>query len=226
MLYKPDFKNAYIKANELLVSSTLFSSFPVDIKAVIKELSDIKLITYEKALSFGINVKAFGSDDAQLVEKNGRYIIFYNSKVSKERQNFSISHEFDHYILCHKTMEILDDALKPFSQEIYEKQELETNFCTAQVLMPEQIIREFRRRGKNVNSDFLMKYFGVSRQAAEKRLETLQKVNSSRLSPEQRYFDDIILRQAKKFIDRIAPEWDFYDFEKEEAKQMERDSWY
>ena len=92
--------------------------------------------------------------------------------------------------------------------------------------MPEQIIRELQRRGKRINRNFLQTIFGVSAQAADKRIETLAKTNSEWRSRDEKEFDDIILLRYADFLNKICPIQNYYDFEDEYARQQERYSWY
>lgn len=106
------------------------------------------------------------------------------------------------------------------------KYEIETNFFAAQLLMPEQILREFIRRGVAVNNVFLRQHFGVSREAAEKRLKTLARTNSEWRTRQEAEYDDIILAKYSSFIDSICPKSSYYDYEYEEDMQNQRDKWF
>ena len=92
--------------------------------------------------------------------------------------------------------------------------------------MPEQIIRELQKRGKIITCSFLQSTFGVSAQAADKRIETLAKTNSEWRSRSEKEFDDIILYRYADFLNRICPTRNYYDFEDEYARQQERNAWY
>ena len=102
---------------------------------------------------------------------NGNKIIFYNESInSKSRIRFSIAHEFGHDQMHHK----LNDSSN------YQIQEIEANFFAAQLLMPEQIINELIKRGNRISKENLILWFGVSEQAAIKRLDTLRKIDFSK----------------------------------------------
>ena len=62
-------------------------------------------------------------------------------------------------------------------EDTYHRYEVETNYFAAQLLMPEQILRECQNRGTRINRFFLQTNFGVSAQAADKRIETLARTN-------------------------------------------------
>lgn len=214
---KPDFKRVMRKSDEVLVSSHTLESFPFSAKQLIKEKSDLKVKTFGKAGSYGVDIERFGSKDAILMSMNGRKMIFINEMIqSKSRQKFSILHEWGHHYLNHD----LSD------KEDYNKYEVETNFFVAQLLIPEQVINELSRRGLSITTENLMKWFGVSEQAAEKRLKTLRKIDFSKRSTEDRELDDLILLKYKDFIDKIAPmRLDFYDYDYEEEIQNTRNDW-
>lgn len=180
----PDFKGANILANEILVASRDIVSFPVQVKKVIKEWTDIQVRSFAKAKAYGIDIEAFGSKSAVIHCIHGRYIIFYNQNDFQPRVKFSILHEFGHYQMQHN--------LKVTSIELYGKYEVEANCFAAQILMPEQVINELKIRGAVVNKTFLIKYFGVSEEAAEKRLETLGKYQSEWRTEEEKMFDEAI----------------------------------
>jgi hypothetical protein len=62
MIYKPDFKTAYILANEILVSSHKLNEFPFKTKEVINEISNIKCCSYSCGQHFIIYNKIKTAD--------------------------------------------------------------------------------------------------------------------------------------------------------------------
>lgn len=215
---KPNYKHAYAIANESLIKSNSLASFPFKVKKFVEERSGIAVRTFSKALKYGINISDFGSDSAMLIEFCGEYIIFYNQDEPDYRIRFSILHEFGHYIFQHVRG-------LPASDPIYGIQELEANFFAAQMLMPEQILRECARREKRLTPDFIAQAFGVSSEAAEKRIRTLSRTRAEWHSKEEKEFDDLILLKYATFLDQIAPRNLFGYFDDEE-RQRERDSWF
>ena len=176
----PDFSKAYIAANELLATGKELDAFPFLIKPFIKANTDIALCSFDKARSrYNANIRAWGSESAVLQEYQGQSIIFYNKAKTGNHIRFSCCHELGHYILGHKM------NLDPQS-DLYKKQEIETNYFAAQLLMPEQILIECIKRGKSITPDFLINNFKVSSLAADKRLTTLSKIQ-----PEWRRYEDL-----------------------------------
>ena len=75
---KPLFSKAYSNANEILVSSKIISAFPFCPKKLVREQTPIVCRSYSKALSYGVDIQAFGSESAILTQLQGKSIIFYN----------------------------------------------------------------------------------------------------------------------------------------------------
>lgn len=215
---RPDFKKSNIMANEILVASSDIASFPIKVKKVVKEWTDIQLRSFKAAKEKGIDIEAFGSEAAVTQCLDGRYIIFYNQDDIEPRIKFSILHEFGHYYLGHE--------LNKKDEEEYGRCEVEANCFAAQILMPEQVIIELKSRGAIINKTFLMTNFGVSEEAAEKRIETLGKYNYQWRSEDEKLFDESILFKYGKFMDGILPKKNQFNwFEDEYDRQSDRDSW-
>lgn len=216
---KPLFSKAYSNANEILVSSEVISTFPFCPKKLVKEQTPIVCRSFSKALSYGLDIRDLGSESAIITQLQGKNIIFYNDNKPETHIAYSIIHELGHYINGHN-MQISDE-------ETYHRYEIETNYFAAQILMPEQIIREFQRRGIAITVPFIQKNFGVSQQAAEKRISTLAKTTYDWKSRAEKEFDDIILLKYSDFINTVAPlKNNAYDLEYEYEKQEERNNWY
>ena len=220
-LSKEDFKRIYTKANEVLVVSNVINTFPFNVRAFVKEMSDVSLCSYIKAgKKYGIMENYFKSEDAEIMEMSGMYIIFYKDIDFVPRKRFSIIHEYSHYLLGHKLNLDRDDPL-------YRKQEIEANCCAAQILMPEQIIRECQTRQYVISQEYIVDSFGVSAEAADKRRGTLAKYPYEWKPREEKEYDDIIKLKYSTFIDSIAPKKSFtYDIEEELESQRRRDSWH
>ena len=125
-------------------------------------------------------------------------------------------HEYGHYKLEHN-LDVTDE-------ELYQKYEVETNYFTAQLLMPEQVLREIQNRGKKITKDLLIELFEVSNEAAEKRINTLNK--NLRLTPEEKLFDDIIVGKYNEWLNRNIPRNNSIStFLDEYELQRERETW-
>lgn len=215
---KPNFSKAYSNANKILVKSNVISTFPFSPTQLVKEQTPFVCRKYSKAQKYGVDINDFGSESAVVMSKGDRTIIFYDDSKPITHIGFSILHEAGHPINGH------DYCVK--DDETYGIYEVETNYFAAQLLMPEQILREFQRRGIQITIPFLKTNFGVSGKAAEKRINTLAKTNTDWYSRAEREFDDIILMKYSAYLDKICPKCNSYNFEDEFERQCARDSWY
>lgn len=218
-IYKPNFKYVYEIANEILLISNTISYFPFSVTRMIAEMTDIQCRSFKRAVGYGIDIEALGSESAVIVEKNGRCIIFYNECEPEERVRFSLLHELGHYILLHD--------LDTKDLELYNKQEIEANCFAAQILMPEQILLEFEHRGKRIDPSFLMSKFRVSKEAAIKRINTMRKINVDYRSQNKQDFDEWLTIKHSAFLDSVLPQNNSINwFEDEYERQKERDKWF
>lgn len=216
MTYKPNFEKAYIIANSIIVSSNNLGEFPIKVKSIIEGDSNIKCCSYKKAKKYKeLKIEDLGSESAVLTEMEGKYIIFYNENDLKARVRFSMLHEYGHYKLEHD--------LDVTNEDLYQKYEIETNYFAAQLLMPEQVLREIQNRGRKITKELLIRLFGVSSEAAEKRLITLYK--NLRLTSEEKLFDDIIVNKYKEWLDRNIPFNNINMVLDEYEMQREREKW-
>ena len=215
---KPNFSSAYTKANEILVSSRVISTFPFSPKDLVKEKSAIPCRTFAKARSYGVDIEAFGSESAIIIELGGRRIIFYDESKPLTHVKYSILHELGHDQNGHD--------LGATDPDTYHRYEIETNYFAAQLLMPEQVLRELATRGVKIDKRFLMEHFEVSETAAQKRIDTLAKTNTEWRSRAEKEYDDVILWKFSAFMDAICLRRVTFDFEDEYERQRERDSWY
>jgi len=220
---KPDFDKAYQIANDVLLQSSTISSIPFDPALHLKEETDIKLMKYLTAKrKYGLAVPDLGSDEALIVEDSGRFIIFYNHLAYEPRKKWSITHEMGHFYLGHN----LD--FKNISEELRAKQEIEANFFAAQLLMPDAVIwRLVELYQIDINPSFLENRFGVSNEAASKRIETLYKQFDFKNSRKYKEDADAIVLKFGTFINSLKPEgyYSYSSFEDEEEMQKERDTW-
>lgn len=216
---KPNFSAAYSKANEILATSNVISTFPYSPFDLVREQMGIPCKSYQFALSkYGLDVRDLGSESAIVTEIGGRYIIFYDKEKPEGHIKFSILHELGHPANGHD--------LSTKDMDTYQKYEVETNYFAAQLLMPEQLIREFQKRGKKITVSFLTQTFGVSITAAQKRIETLAKTSAEWRNRQEREYDDIILLRHESFVNSVCPIRTIFNYEDEYELQRQRDSWY
>ena len=216
----PDFKKAYIAATEKLVQFGNIRNFPVQISGLLKMHSDIQLHSFAWAERHGFPRSMFQSESAELHELRGRYAIYYNETKPETHNRFSIAHEWGHYELHH------DFDRARHDEAYYKKTEAEANLFAAQLLMPEQVIDELKKRGNRITSSFIQRTFCVSEQAAKVRRQTLKSFPSFLRSREEREHDDLLISFVfKNWLDASFPRHVAFDFEAECEKQAERDRW-
>lgn len=219
MEYKPDIRKAMNAADELLLAALTVTAFPYSVIELIETTTDVQVRSFRYFSQRGINPLTFGSKDAIIFSYKGMVIMAYDNMAVRTRIRFSILHELGHFILGHNMDPNIPMAL-------YKKQEVEANYFAAQLLMPEQVLGELRKRLLCLNAENVKRYFGVSREAADVRLGSLEQGLSIRSRWPGEY-DDIILSRYNEFIQLIAPlRTDYYSFDDEYDMQQERDSWF
>lgn len=140
--------------------------------------------------SLGIPVERQIYDDdvsGMLVMKEGKAIISINKGHHKNRQRFSIAHELGHYFLHRNASDVFIDKSMVFlrdksSSDGSQMQEIEANNFAAELLMPEEKLKEkIRKTPIHLDNEIdavaklnkLAKQFKVSTQALTIRLTRL-----------------------------------------------------
>ena len=217
----PDFRKAYVTANDILLSSRTISSIPVDVVAHIRYETDIKLMSYKTAISkYGFNPITFGSDDAMLIEGLGRYILFYKREgISENRMRWSLAHEIGHFYLNHD----LSNNIR--QTKLYSIHELEANFFAAQLLMPDQLLWNLIQKGISINRSFLTTTFAVSDAAAQKRLDTLYRQHEYKDVYVKTDEYELINTKYEDFLNQFALNERLFFWDDALDSQNMRDSW-
>lgn len=193
MSEKPNYRVANLEASKILSDSKDIQNFPFNVSEVIRDYTDLKIATYSQALKLEIDI-TLRSDEAFIIEMNGKYILFVNEKKPKVNQKFSLAHELGHFILGHEV-----DSCKN------QREETEANIFAAQLLMPEHIIYELENRGENITPKVLMACFGISKTAADIRIETLDKIRNFYKTGEEKEINDGIVHKFYDFIIKAFP---------------------
>ena len=102
-------------------------------------------------------------------------------------------------------------------------------WVAGQLLMPEQIISTLQSRYVKIDADYLKRIFGVSADAAERKIRTLKRATKGWRSEEECGYDAIIKTKFADFITRSIPASHqtmlFPDYEEVFSRQQERDRW-
>jgi hypothetical protein len=192
--------NATDTARKLLVKQTV-TSFKTDIVNM-KYDKCIMFDTFENFAEItGLTITRQQIPDGCTVIKHGIYIILTHEvkavmlhrintgklpQPEKLRQRWTLAHEIGHVHLEHSE----DNAL----------QEQEANSFAGELLMPELVLLELRRRlGRELTVSEAGRLFGVSRSAAENRLRQIQRRNV--FSP---YLKDELMAKYGKLISNYA----------------------
>ncbi len=104
-----------------------------------------------------------------------------------------------------------------------EKEEIEAHFFAAQANAPNILIKTIANRGYRITVSFLMECFGLSDEAARKKIDYLSKYNFDHANE----FDDVVLLQFSDYINAKYPPRTkhFYDDYYEDLEK-ERGNWY
>lgn len=168
---EPDFDRCTTAATDLLIKQNLRDRI-----LNIRNLNYDKNIFFDSIQNYALTVKCplskFFSDDndslkdgCTLILGNNNYVVLYNEEIRYfEHLNWTLAHEIGHIYLNHK-----DDG--PI-------EEVEAHFFAAQLLMPEYTIYKMSEEHGKICKKDLEEIFGVSPEAAQKRLDTMKKKNS------------------------------------------------
>lgn len=186
----PRFSIAKNKASEILFFQEK-NNFPIDLK-------NIKLL--------GINIIVCSFKEYSIIVKvpiekvtlNGKYkdgytlpnirpnvsIILYNDEIETQgRIRWTLAHELGHIVLGHLTQSHVN--------------EIEANCFASQLLLPSCILKELMKKGADTSQSYIMKKFGLSKEAADNYKKKLDRNMSVEYVSE---YDDIILEKNKEFI--------------------------
>lgn len=161
---KADFDRAQNAATELLLNQTINSLY-LDVRnfvlpegVIIDTVQNFSELTQCPIAELGIGP----IDGACLLQHGQRKIILFDDTIPNEqRKHWGIAHELGHACLGHSH----DDR----------KDEVEAHFFAAQLLSPEIVLVDIRRRQGYISEYDLFNNFNLSLEAAKKRIHTLQK---------------------------------------------------
>ncbi len=166
---KPDFSRCTAKATELL--------YKQDVSGRILNIQELK---YDKDIVFDtiqsycqltrIPISNFISphndilkDGCTICDRDtGCYVVLYNADILHfAHRNWTLAHEVGHIYLGHEKDESIE--------------EIEAHFFASQLFMPEYTLRMMAENYGSVDARALTEIFGVSYEAATKRINTMKK---------------------------------------------------
>lgn len=139
----------------------------------------------------------------------GLILVLYNKDSIDSRMKHTLWHEVGHIKCGHKAHGA--------------KEEIEAHFFASQANAPNAVIKEIAKRGYAIDANFLIKCFGLSQEAAQKKIDYLKKHHYSHAND----YDEIIQMQFSNFINAKYPQKsrkildNYYD-----EMEQERKDWY
>ncbi len=188
--------------------------FPIPAKKI--KCKGVKIISYQKyAEKTGRSIAEITLghelDDAFLLKglRPDLTLVLYDKEKYGARMKHTLWHEVGH-IKCNHQLHS-------------EKEEIEAHFFAAQANAPNILIKTIANRGYRITVSFLMECFGLSDEAARKKIDYLSKYNFDHANE----FDDVVLLQFSDYINAKYPPRTkhFYDDYYEDLEK-ERGNWY
>ena len=167
---EPDFKKATQKATELLCEQDLkfdrvlnVRNLKYDKHVVFDSIQNYCMLTRTPVSTFLDPEKKILHDGCSLFDKRtGIYIVLNNDEVHYfEHANWTLAHEIGHIYLDHE-----NDG---------RTEEIEAHHFAAQLFMPEYTIYQMGREYGKVTAKDLVEIFGVSPEAAQRRINSMNK---------------------------------------------------
>ena len=114
-------------------------------------------------------------------------LILYNKEKYGPRMKHTLWHEIGHIKCGHKKHS--------------EREEIEAHLFAAQANAPNILIKAISQRGYSINVPFLVECFGLSKEAAEKKMEYLQKYSFNHCNE----YDDLVQLQFAQYLNQKYP---------------------
>ena len=171
----PDFERCTAVATELLYKQNIKNRI-LDIqhlnygdkKIIFDTIQNYAFLTRCPLSDFYCEERPMLKDGCLIIYDN-MYFVLYNAEITYwEHLNWTLAHEIGHIYMEHK--------------EDGPTEEIEAHFFAAQLFMPEYSILMMSREHGKISIDDLVEVFGVSPEAASKRLETMRKKRAFRAS--------------------------------------------
>jgi Zn-dependent peptidase ImmA (M78 family) len=159
-LIKPDYKRAEREAIRLLNASGIFEP-PVNPVEIAKSLNvSVKFVRFS-----GESEGVSGLYDSL------RDLILVNEEEPGVRQTFTVAHELGHKVLHQEwaKSEAYKVLWRDLTRQSKDRREQEANAFAANLLMPRQMVNEYR----NLSTQTLARIFAVSEPVASYRLRNL-----------------------------------------------------
>lgn len=188
--------------------------FPIPSQKI--KCKDVIISSYQKyAKKTGLSIDEITLghelEDAFLLKglRPGLTLILYNKEKYGPRMKHTLWHEIGHVKCNHKKHST--------------KEEIEAHFFAAQANAPNILIKTIAHRGYKVDIRFLIECFGLSEEAAQKKMDYLKKYSFEHSNE----YDDVVLLQFKTYIDmKYPPKTEHYYDDYFDELDKEREKWY
>ena len=175
-MIRPDFERCTALATELLYKQNIKGRI-LDVQKLnygektitFDTIQNYALLTRSPLSNFYCEDKPILKDGCLLILGNNNYLVLYNAEINYwEHLNWTLAHEIGHIYLGHTKDEELE--------------EIEAHFFAAQLFMPEYSLFMMSREHGRLYVWDLVEIFGVSPEAARRRLKTMNNKNIFRAS--------------------------------------------
>lgn len=170
----------YIKHTVLeIYKDNIIGTYPIEIMNLIKRYPNVKLIAYSEFMkkancSLDDIVGLGNSLDGFASKKGDKYIIFYNDFIqSKQRQIWTLAHEFAHIMIGHLNSSKTAVFRNEFSNNEYDWMEREADYLASQLLANDLILNEVKVK----NAYELSKLCNLSKQASINRFKDFKRIS-------------------------------------------------
>jgi len=200
--------SAYLTLLELDVHE-----FPIPARKI--KCKDVMISSYQKYSKItGLSIEEITLghelEDAFLLKnlRPGLVLILYDNAKYGARMKHTLWHEIGH--------------IKRNHQSHGEREEIEAHFFAAQANAPNILIKAIVQRGYIIDVRFLMECFGLSEEAAKKKIDYLSKYRFDHVNE----FDDVILAQFSDYINvKYPPKTQHYYDDYYDGLEKEREKW-
>lgn len=168
-MIKPNFERCTVEATRLLyeqdVSNRILNirNLIYDKNIVFDTIQNYCFLTHTPLFYFLSEDKQMLHDGCTIYDpESNYYIVLYNANIMCfEHLNWTLAHEIGHIYLGHEK----DDDLE----------EIEAHYFAAQLLMPDYTLYMTYKEYGKISSEDITEIFGVSPEAARKRIKTMKK---------------------------------------------------
>jgi len=166
--------------------------FPIPANKI--KCKGVKIASYQEyaqKVGCSVDTVTLGNEleDAFLLKglRPGLIVILYDGEKYNARMKHTLWHEIGH--------------IKRDHQKHGEKEEIEAHYFAAQANAPNTIIKAIADGGYNIDVAFLMECFGISGEAAKKKMDYLNKYGFEHTNE----YDDALLLLFSDYINRKYP---------------------